>query len=164
MVIVNSMGWRFAKTLREEVLPEEQIDDADLWDRKIAREMRARIYVLPELIPILEQEKARWRYINYGYQFKFKGGYILSWWPRTGSLQWQGHAKGEDEFLPQHSNVKDRIEAFAAIPTAGELYPDEFPEKPKKRRKPSKGEMLRRLEEQRAEQTIEKSDSRLPTE
>ena len=144
------MGWRFAKTLREEVLPEEQIDDADLWESRIEREMKARIYVLPELIPILEEEKVRWRYINYGYQFKFKGGYILNWWPRTGSMTWGGHARGEDYFLPQDFSVVDRTKAFIAIPTLGELYPDEFPErkKPMKRRKPSKGEMLRRLEVQ----------------
>jgi hypothetical protein len=159
------MGWRFAKTLREEVLPEEQAEDADLWDPKIEREMNARIYVLPQLIPILERAKVRWRYINYGYQFKFRGNYILSWWPRTGALQWQGHAKGEDHFLPQEPTVVERVEAFIAIPYAGDLYPDEFPErkKPMKRRKLSKGEMLKRLEEtKRAKQALEASDSSLP--
>jgi hypothetical protein len=159
------MGWRFAKTLREEVLPEEQIEDADLWDDKIEREMNARVFVLPELIPHLEQAKVRWRYINHGYQFKFKGGYVLSWWPRTGSLQWQGHSKGEEYFLPKEPLVIERVKAFIAIPTAGELYPDEFPERKKPaRRKLSKGEMLRKLEEQRAKPTIETSGARPSTE
>lgn len=149
------MGWRLAKTLRGEILPEEMRKDADLWDEKEEAEIAAKIYILPELAPLLEKSKARWRYINHGYQFKFAGGYILCWWPRTGSLRWQGHEKGEDYFLPKDPDVVENVLEFVAIPTLGEKYPEEFPERPKNtRRKPGKGELLRMVEERKATDEI----------
>jgi hypothetical protein len=145
------MGWRYAKSLVTEFLPEAAMDYSDLWDSKEEREMFARVYVLPELQPILLEAKVRWKYINYGYLFKFAGSYKLGWWPRTGSIAWQGYVQGEEYFLPKDRSVVARVQAFLAIPTVGELYPDEFPERKRSRRKPSKGEMLRHVEERRNE-------------
>lgn len=141
------MNWRYAKSLQDEVLPTEMFEDSDLWDEKTEREMHARIFVLPQLLPLLQEAKARWRYINHGYQFRFRGGYVLCWWARTGSMIWQGHEKGEEEFLPNTKDVVVRVKEFVAIPYLGDLYPEEFPEPVKfRRRKPGKGEMQRQLE------------------
>ena len=142
------MSWRFAKTLREEVLPATALS-LGLWADKEECEMWSRANELPKLIPVLEAAKARWRYINYGYQFRFRGKYILAWWPRTQKMLWQGHEKGEDSFLPDQDDVVERVNAFIEIPYLGDLYPDEFPTKRPKRRRLSKRAMLRILEEKK---------------
>lgn len=61
--------------------------------KKLAKdyeEQKHRARTLPVLLPMLVEMKASWRYINYGFQFKFPQGGMLCWWPRTGAIDWQG--------------------------------------------------------------------------
>ena len=52
-------------------------------------EHKQRARTLPKILPILVELGAQWRYINYGFQFKFQNR-MLCWWPRTGAIDWQG--------------------------------------------------------------------------
>lgn len=71
-------------------VPESEVLEGDGRFTRIFSEIGHQAYTLPHLLPRLTAASAVWRYINFGYQLKFVDGTILSWWPRTGAIAWQG--------------------------------------------------------------------------
>jgi hypothetical protein len=77
-------------------------------------ERKHRTRTLPLLIPTLVKLDAKWRYINYGFQFKLPQDRILCWWPRTGSLDWQGAARPDMGSAVQ-GDIQQVLEAYVAF-------------------------------------------------
>jgi len=75
-------------------------------------EHRHRARTLPVILPILEHLKPQWRYINYGFQFKFPAGHILCWWPRTGALDWQGVNRPSHLSLATVGDIRSVLEGY----------------------------------------------------
>lgn len=155
------MNWQAVDTLANEVVSEEDLtvlreqlvdrmmpnakwSEAEVSERlhaspnphfkKLAKdyeEHKHRARTLPTLLPILEKLKTQWRYINYGFQFKFTAGHILCWWPRSGALDWQGASRPNmgPAVVGDVRQVLDAYVAFcdATVTAEQEGYPEAKP-------------------------------------
>lgn len=70
-------------------------------------------HTLPQIRETLQKLGAKTRLIPYGVQILFADGVIMSWWPGTHRLEWQGKIKPLLTFqLPIHGNVSDGLKAY----------------------------------------------------
>lgn len=116
------MTWRSAEELTTEVATEADLEAArkmlarEPWPEKELKrlskdyeERKHRAHTLPSLIVPLVELKAEWRFLNFGFQFRFPGNYILCWWPRTEAILWQGAGVT----LPTPQSVAEALDAYA---------------------------------------------------
>lgn len=116
------MTWRPAQELVTEVASEDDVEAArkllvrEPWPEKELKklskdyeERKHRARTLSTLISPLVELKAEWRYLNYGFQFRLPGNYLLCWWPRTEAIVWQGAGAA----LPSPSSVSEALDTYA---------------------------------------------------
>lgn len=106
------MNWRPTHELRSEVVHDEVKRPSNPAKLKAYNEQLARSVELPAIIPKLLTHDVEWRYMNYGFQFKFDSGPILCWWPRTGAILWQGNNLPSDLSI---TSIEEAIDSFMPV-------------------------------------------------